>query len=53
MTPQEIFDKLVGELGPEAFDAVRYADPDLTVPEHMGELQAAALAQLRASMRRD
>jgi len=50
--PRELCARYITQLSPQAFDAIRYADPDLQKPEHLGEIPAAARRRLRESVQR-
>jgi len=50
--PRELCAGFIRQLGPAAFDEIRYADPDLRVPEHLGEIPAEARRRLRETAAR-
>lgn len=46
----ELFGDMADTLVSAAPDSLRYADPDLTLPQDAGEIDAAALARVRAAL---
>ena len=50
--PRELCARYITQLSPQVFDAIRYADPDLRSPEHLGEIPVAARRRLRESVQR-
>ena len=47
--PRELCAGFLRQLAPSVFEAIRYSDPDLGVPEHLGEIPAVARRRLRES----
>ena len=45
--PRELCAGFLRQLAPRVFDRIRYSDPDLSVPENLGEIPASARRQLR------
>jgi 50S ribosomal protein L16 3-hydroxylase len=50
--PRELCAGFLRQLGPQVFDAIRYTDPDLELPRHLGEISASARQALRESAQR-
>jgi 50S ribosomal protein L16 3-hydroxylase len=50
--PRELCASFLTQLSNDAFDAIRYADPDLDPPVNIGEIPPAARERLRASAAR-
>jgi len=50
--PREFCSGFFRQLAPSVFEAIRYSDPELCIPEHLGEIPAAARGQLRESAQR-
>jgi len=49
--PRELCASFLTQLGPHEFDAIRYEDPGLQPPSHLGEIAAAARRTLRNAAR--
>ena len=49
--PRELCAGFLRQLAPRVFDEIRYSDPDLGLPEHLGEIPASARRQLREAAR--
>ena len=49
--PRELCAGFLRQLAPQVFDEIRYSDPDLGPPEHLGEIPAPARRQLREAAR--
>ena len=49
--PRELSAGFLRQLAPRVFDEIRYSDPDVGLPEHLGEISASALRQLREAAR--
>jgi 50S ribosomal protein L16 3-hydroxylase len=50
--PRELCSGFLRQLAPSVFEAIRYSDPELCIPEHLGEIPAVARDRLRESAQR-